>query len=73
MKKHQDKFCEAFLDLFLLHLDFIGYSTQFNITKSKLNVTMTVPNDFISRMQQNELSQRIENYDRFDKEEFSKV
>lgn len=72
LKKTQDKFCESFLDLFLLHLDFIGLSTEYEITKAKLNITMQPPNNYIQQMQQNEIDQKWANYDKSDHEEFSK-
>lgn len=72
LKKHQDKFCDAFLDLFILHLDYIGLATQYDIDKSKLNISMTVPNNFISVMIQSEFDRKWENYSTTDKEEFSK-
>lgn len=72
LKKHQDRFCDAFLDLFLLHLDFIGLKTQYEITKDTLKISMTTPNNYISLMHQNEVEQNWNNYRNSDGEEFSK-
>jgi len=72
LKKHQDKFASAFLDIFLLHLDFIGLSTQYDINKSKLNITLTVPNNYITQIHQIEMSQRWDNYNSANSDEFSK-
>lgn len=73
LKKHQDKFADAFLDLFLLHLDFIGYKTEYELTKSKLNISMTVPNNFLNKLYQAELSEKWENYSNTAQEEISKI
>lgn len=72
LKRHQDKIADALLDVFLLHLDLIGLSTEFDITKAKLNISMSVPNNYISQMNQHEFDQRWNNYNTSDKEEFSK-
>ena len=72
LKKHQDKFADAFLDIFIMHLDFIGLATQYGIDRSKLNIKMTVPNNYISQMRQIEFTQRWDNYGITEKDEFSK-
>ena len=72
LKKTQDKFCDVLLDMFILHLDFIGLAAEYGITKAKLNLTMQPPNNYIQQMQQYELNQRWENYDKTNHEEFSK-
>lgn len=72
LKKSQDKFCDAFLDLFLTHLDFVGLSTEYNITKAKLNITLRPPNNYIQQMQQNEINQMWDNYSKTDHPEISK-
>ena len=72
LSKAQNKFCEAFLDLFMIHLDFIGLASQYEITKAKLNLTMTVPNDYLAAAQQNELDRKWNNYNTTDKDEFAK-
>lgn len=58
--------------MFILHLDFIGLAAEYGITKAKLNLTMQPPNNYIQQMQQYELNQRWENYDKTNHEEFSK-
>lgn len=72
LKKHQDKFSEAFLDVFMLHLEFKGLKKEFGIKRDMLQVSMTVPNDFIGSMKQVEFDRRWSNYDKSDKPEFSK-
>ena len=72
LKYHQDKFSEAFLDLFLLHLNLKGIKKEFNIKRSKLYCEMTVPNNFISQMNQLEQETRWSNYNSSNSEEFSK-
>lgn len=72
LKKSQDKFCDVFLDLFLTHLDFIGLSTEYSITKAKLNITLRPPNNYIQQMQQNEINQLWDNYSKTDHPEISK-
>ena len=72
LKKHQDKFCEAFLDLFMIHLSFTGYKEEFGIRRDMMQVNMTVPNDYIGLMQQQDFIRKWDNYAKTDFAEFSK-
>lgn len=72
LKKHQDKFSEAFLDVFMLDLEFKGWAEEFGIKRDMLHVSMTVPNDFIGSMKQVEFDRKWNNYQLSDHPEFSK-
>lgn len=72
LKKHQDKFCESFLDLFMLHLQFTGLKKEFGIRRDMLHISMTTPNNYIALMQQYEFDKNWENYSTTDHPEFSK-
>lgn len=73
LERQQNKFTDALLDIFLLHLEFKGLKNEYNLNKDKLNITMNAPNQYKEQMIQNELDVRWGNYSNFSgNKEFSK-
>jgi len=62
LESYQKRVCEKFLDLFMIHLNFIGYTKQYELDTSKLRITMTAPNNYTDRIAQSVKQQRFENY-----------
>ena len=62
LESYQKRVCEKFLDLFMIHLNFIGYTKQYELDTSKLRITMTPPNNYTDRIAQSVKQQRFENY-----------
>lgn len=65
LKKQQDNFTDALLDLFLLHLEFTGLKREYDLDRSKLNLTMTIPNNFLASMWQKEKEAKMGNFDKY--------
>jgi hypothetical protein len=73
LERQQSRFCNDFLKLFLLHLDFKGLKKQYNLDSNKLDITMTSPSNYKDQMEQNFLETRFNNYNALaDREEISK-
>ena len=73
LETQQNKFCLDLEKLFLLHLDFKGLKSEYEIDKSKINVTMTPPSLYKQQMEQNFLETQFSNYNNLcNNEEFSK-
>lgn len=73
LERHQMKFCNEFVDLFLLHLDFKGLKKEYDLNKSKIHIVMTSPNNYKDQMAQQLLSTQMDNYSNLsNNEEFSK-
>jgi hypothetical protein len=74
LERHQQKFCQMFKDIFMLHLEFKGLKSEYDVDVNKINITMTPPNDYKQQMYQMLLESQINNYGSFSNhEEFSKV
>lgn len=74
LERHQQKFCQAFTDMFLLHLEFKGLKAEYDVDIHKVNITMTPPNDYKAQMHQMLLESQISNYQSLSgAEEFSKT
>lgn len=65
LKKNQDRFTDAFTDLFLLHLNFIGYKGEYDLDRTKLRIVMTPPNNYLDSMWQKERQAKMDNFDKF--------
>jgi hypothetical protein len=73
LQRQQKKFCQNFIDMFLLHLDFKGLKKQYSLNNEKIKVTMTPPSRYREQMDQNFLDSRFNNYTQLaDREEMSK-
>ena len=74
LERHQQKFCQLFTDLFLLHLEFKGLKSEYDIDINKINITMTPPNDYKQQMRQMSLETQMNNYTNLSNNpEFSKT
>lgn len=74
LERQQRKFCDAFLELFLIHLEFKGIKKQYGLNNSNIEIEMIVPNKYDKQMEQNFLETRIQNYSSLSQnEEFSKT
>lgn len=62
LERHQNKFCDEFCDLFMLHLELKGLKKEYEIDKSKFTINMTPPNNYKYQMQQQLLASRMDNY-----------
>lgn len=73
LERQQHKFCNSFLDLFLLHLDFKGYKKKYNIQKKDLHINMTTPSDYKTIIDNMALERKMNNYSSLsNNSEFSK-
>jgi hypothetical protein len=73
LERHQNKFEQVFLELYLLHLEFQGLKKEYELDKSKFNVTMVPPNNYKDQMQQLLLETQMNNYNNLaNNEEFSR-
>ncbi len=73
LERHQNKFESAFLDLFLLHLEFKGLKNEYGLDRGKINVTMVPPNNYKDQMRQLLLETQMNNYSNLsNSNEFSK-
>jgi len=62
LESYQKRVCEKLLDMFMLHLTFIGFVKQYELDVTKLRITMNSPNDYIDRINQSILVRKFENY-----------
>ena len=65
LKKNQDRFTDALLDLFLLHLDFTGLAAEYDLERSKISLKMTTPNNFLSSMWQKDHDVRLATFEKY--------
>ena len=73
LENQQKKFCHEFEDLFLLHLEFKGLKAQYDLNKSKINISMLAPSHYKDQMEQGYLEQKFNNYNTLSADEsFSK-
>jgi len=74
LERHQQKFCQMFTEMFMVHLEFKGLKREFDIEKNDINVVMTPPNEYKEQMNQSLLETRQNNYNNFsNNSEFSKT
>jgi hypothetical protein len=74
LERHQQKFCQMFTDIFILHLEFKGLKKEYDISENDLNVTMVPPNEYKAQMHQALLDTRFNNYNQLsNNSEFSKT
>lgn len=62
LERHQQKFCQIWTDIFLLHLEFKGLKAEYDVDVNKINITMTPPNDYKAQMEQLALETQMNNY-----------
>lgn len=62
LEKYQQRVSDQLLELFLLHLSFIGYTKQYDLDSSKLRIKMTTPNNYINQINQSIRQQKFDNY-----------
>jgi hypothetical protein len=73
LERQQMRFCDAFLKMFLTHLELIGMKKQYDLDEDKLRIIMTSPNNYRDHMKQKLLEQNFTNYQSLSREEeFSK-
>ena len=73
LERQQNRVCNEFIDLFLLHLDFKGLKKEYNLTKDDIIITMTQPSFFRDRQEQLLLETRFANYSALaDRQEMSR-
>jgi hypothetical protein len=74
LERQQQRFCDDFRDLFLLHLEFKGIKRQYELNSHKIGCIMTPPNRYDEQMAQNFLETQFNNYSSLaNNEEFSKA
>ena len=74
LDRHQQKFCQLWTDIFMLHLEFKGLKREYDIDVHKVNITMTAPNDYKNQMAQTLLETQMNNYTNLaNNPEFSKT
>ena len=62
LERHQNKFCDDFVELFLLHLELKGLKKEYELDKSKFTINMTPPNNYKYQMSQQLLASKMDNY-----------
>jgi hypothetical protein len=62
LERNQHKFTKSFTKLFLLHLEFMGLKHEYELDESKINITMTPPNNYKQQMGQMLLESQMNNY-----------
>jgi hypothetical protein len=62
LERQQRKFCNDFVDLFLLHLDFKGFKKQYNLNSNSFTIRMNPPSQYKEQMIQGFLEQSFQNY-----------
>ena len=73
LERQQSRFCEELKNIFLLHLEFIGYKKEIGIKASDFEITMNAPNQYKEQMNQMALETRMSNYTNLsNNEEFPK-
>ncbi len=74
LERHQQKFCQMFTEIFLVHLEFKGLKKEYDIDINDINVIMTPPNDYKQQMNQSLLETQMNNYSNLSNNtEFSKT
>ena len=73
LERQQMRFCNEFLNMFLIHLQLKGLKKEFDVDDSKLRCVMTSPNQYRDQMSQTLLETSFSNYSQLsNNEEFSK-
>lgn len=74
LQRTQVKICRDLLDVFMIHLDFIGLKKQYELTKDKISIELTPPNNYTEQMNQLIIENDINNYESLaNNEEFPKT
>jgi hypothetical protein len=74
LERQQEKLCNELTDLFLLHLDFKGLKKQYNLDKSRIDLTMNPPSYYKDKQKQMVQEVKFSNYLQLaHQEEFAKV
>lgn len=73
LERQQMRFCDSFLQMFLIHLELKGLKQQYDVDEDKIRLVMTSPNNYRDHMKQQLLEQSFTNYQALSREEeFSK-
>ena len=73
LERQQARFCNEFLNLFLIHLDLKGLKKQYEISEDNIRLVMTSPNQYRDHMRQGLMETNFNNYNQLaNNEEFSK-
>lgn len=62
LERQQVRFCNEFMNMFLIHLDLKGLRKQYEIDEYKLRIMMTSPNQYRDHMKQGLLETSFNNY-----------
>jgi len=71
---YQNRICDKLLDLFLVHLEFLGLKKQYELDKNMIQIRMNPPNNYLEEIQQSIVAKQFENYTALaSNDEFSKT
>jgi len=74
LENQQNKLCREFEILFMLHLEFKGIKSQYDLDVSKIRISMSPPSHYKDQMEQGFLEQKFNNYNSLSSDEtFSKT
>jgi hypothetical protein len=74
LERQQRIFCDEFLELFLLHLEFRGIKEEYNLDYNSFSINMNPPSHYHESMEQSFREQEFTNYNAIkDSPEFSKT
>ena len=72
LERQQKKFCQEFLKIFMVHLEFKGLKKLYDLSPKKIAITMKSPSNYQDQIEQNLLESRFNNYTTLaDREEIS--
>jgi hypothetical protein len=73
LERQQNRICDEFLDLFLMHMNFKGLKEQYGLTKKNIEVRLNSPSHYKEQADQAFLMTEFDNYNAVaDREEISK-
>ncbi len=73
LERQQRRFCDDFVDMFLIHLEFKGLKKEYGLTDKKIRIHMNPPSKYKEQMEQMFNDSRFANYQQLaDRNEFSK-
>ena len=74
LESYQKRICDKLLTLFMVHLEFLGLSKQYELDRTQLQIKMNPPNNYLEEIEQSILQKRFDNYTSLSSnEEFSKT
>ena len=74
LERQQRIFCDEFLELFLLHLEFRGIKKEYDLNYNSFSIKMNPPSNYNEAMEQSFRETRFSNYNALkDSPEFSKT